>query len=42
MDVHEKKMSSVTAAVANTIFHVRKLYTEQMSVLVSMDILRLS
>jgi len=42
MDVHKKKMSSVTATVANSVFLVRKLYTEQMFVLMSMDILRLS
>jgi len=42
MDVHKKKMSSVTATVANSVFPVRKLYTEQMFAFVSMDILRLS
>jgi len=38
----KKKMSNVTAKVAYSAFLVRKLYTEQMFVLVSMDILRLS
>jgi len=42
MDVHKKKMSNVTATVANSVFPVRKLCTEQMFVLVSMDILSLS
>jgi len=42
MDVHKKKMSNVTATVASNVFPVRKIYTEQMFVLVSMDILRLS
>jgi len=37
----KKKMSNVTAAVAYSAFLVRKLYTKQMFVLVSMDILRL-
>jgi len=35
-----KKISNVTATVAYSAFLVRKLYTEQMFVLVSMDILR--
>ena len=39
MDVHKKKMSNVTATVANSVFLVRKRYTEQTFVLVSMDIL---
>ena len=38
----KKKMSNVTAAVACSVFLVRKLYSEQMFVLVSMDFLRLS
>jgi len=38
----KKKMSIVTATVAYSAFLVRKLYIEQMFVLVSMDILRLS
>jgi len=38
----KKKMSNVTATVAYSIFLVRKLCTEQMFVLVSMAILRLS
>jgi len=38
----KKKMFSVTATVAYNVFLVRKLYTEQMFVLVSMDFLRLS
>ena len=38
----KKKMSNVTATVAFSAFFVSKLYTEQMFVLVSMDILRLS
>jgi len=38
----KKKMSSVTATVAYSVFLVRKLDTEQMFVLVSMGILRLS
>jgi len=37
-----KKMSNVTATVAYSAFLGRKFYTEQMFVLVSMDILRLS
>jgi len=37
-----KKMSNVTATVAYSVFLVRELYTEQMLVSVSMDILRLS
>jgi len=41
MDVH-KKISNVTATVACSVFPVRKFYTEQMFVSVSMDILRLS
>jgi len=32
MDVHKKKMSNVTATVANSVFPVGKLYTEQMFV----------
>jgi len=35
-------MSNVTTTVAYSVFLVRKLYTEQMLVLVSVDILRLS
>jgi len=35
-------LSNVTAAVTYSAFLVRKLYTEQMFALVSMDILRLS
>jgi len=42
MDIYKKAMFSVTATVACSVFLVRKLYTEQMFVLVSMDILRLS
>ena len=44
MDVglHKKKMFNVTETVAYSVFPVRKLYTEKMFVLVSMDILRLS
>ena len=38
----KRKMFNVTATVAYSVFFVRKLYTEQMFVLVSMDILRLS
>jgi len=38
----KKKMPNVTAAVACSVFLVRKLYSEQMFVLVSMDFLRLS
>jgi len=38
----KKKMSKVTATVAYSAFLVRKLYTEQMFVLVSMHILRLT
>jgi len=38
----KKQMSSVTTAVACSVFLVRKFYTEQMFVLVSVDILRLS
>jgi len=38
----KKKMSNVTATVAYSVFLVRKLYTEQMFVLVSMDFFRLS
>jgi len=34
-------MSNVTATVAYSVFLVRKLYTEQMFVLLSVDILRL-
>ena len=41
-DVHKNKMSNVTATLANSVFPVRKLYTEQIFVLVSVDILRLS
>jgi len=37
----QKKMSNVTATVACSVFLARKLYTEQMFVLVSTDILRL-
>ena len=39
---YTKKMSNDTATVAYSVFPVRKLYTEQMFVLVSMDTLRLS
>ena len=42
MDVHKKKMSNVTATFSNSVFSVRKVYTEQIFVLVSGDILRLS
>jgi len=42
MDIHTNKMSNVTATVGNNVFPVRKLYTEQMFVLVSVNILRLS
>jgi len=42
MDVYERKMSDVTATVAYSVFLVRKLYTDKMFALVSMDILRLS
>jgi len=35
-------MSNVMATVAHSVFLARKLYTEQMFVLVRMDILRLS
>jgi len=38
----KKKMSNVTATVAYNAFLVRKLYTEQMFVIVSTDTLRLS
>jgi len=38
----KKKMSNVTATVAYSVSLVRKLYIEQMFVLVSMDILRLN
>jgi len=38
----KEKMSNVTATVAYSSFLVRKLYTEQMFVLVSMEIVRLS
>jgi len=38
----KKKMSNVTTTVAYSALLVRKLYTEQMFVLVSMGILRLS
>ena len=38
----KKKMSNVTATVAYSSFLVRKIYTEQMFVLVSMEIVRLS
>jgi len=38
---YTKKISDVTATVAYSAFLVRNLYTEQMFVLVSMDILRL-
>jgi len=40
MDVPTKKMSNVTATVANSVFPERTLYTEQTFVLVSMDILK--
>jgi len=42
MDEYKRKMSAVTAKVAHSVFLVRKLYTQQMFVFVSMDILRLS
>jgi len=42
MDAHKKKMANVTATVATSVFPVRKLYTEHMFVLVSMDILKVS
>jgi len=38
----KKKMSNATETVACRVFLVRKRYTEQMFVLVSLDILRLS
>jgi len=38
----KKKMSNVTATVACSAFLVRKLYIEQMFILASMDILRLT
>jgi len=38
----KKKMFNVTATVAYSVFFIRKLYTEQMFVVVSMDILRVS
>jgi len=41
MDVY-KKMSNVKATVAYMVFLVRKLYSEQMFLFVSMDIRRLS
>jgi len=37
----KKTMSNVTATVAYSAFLVRKVYTEQLFVLVNMDILRL-
>ena len=37
MDIYKKEMFSVTATVAYSVFLVRKLYNEQMLVLVSMD-----
>jgi len=50
MDVHKalhpfyttKKTPEVTATVANRLFPLRKFYTEQMFVLMCMNILRLS
>jgi len=42
MDVHKNKMSNIKATVGNSVFPVRTLDTEQMFVLVSMNILRLS
>jgi len=50
MDVHKtlyafytpKKMPNIVATVANSVPLLRKLYTEQMFVLESMNILRLS
>jgi len=42
MDVHTNKISNVTATAGNSVVPVRKLYTEQIFVLVSMSILRLS
>jgi len=38
----KEKMFNVTATVAYSVFLVRKLYSEQMLILVSIDILRLS
>jgi len=38
----KQKISSFTATVAYSVFPVRKLYTEQIFALVSMDILTLS
>jgi len=40
--LYQKKMFGVTVTVAYSDFLVRKLYSEQMFVLVSMDFLRLS
>jgi len=42
MDVYKRKISNVTATIAYSVFLVRKLYTEKMFVLASMDILRLN
>ena len=50
MDVHKalhpfyttKKTPKITATVGNRVFPLRKFYTEQMLVLVCMDISRLS
>jgi len=42
MDAYKKQMSSVATTVAYSVFLVRKLYTEKMFVLVSVDILRMS
>jgi len=39
--IQKKKMSNVMATVAYSVFLARNLYTEQMFVLVSTDILRL-
>jgi len=38
----KKKMFNVTATAAYSVFLIRKLYSEKMFVLVSMDFLRLS
>jgi len=38
----KRKMFNVTATVAYSVFFARKLYNEQMFVVVGMDILRLS
>ena len=38
----KKKMFNVTATVGHSVFFVRKLYTKQIFIVVSKDILRLS